>query len=567
MKFTEMKYERPDLESVKKEIQALVEAFAGAESYEAAHELFLKKDALTRHVMTFREMAQIRHSIDTRDPFYESEMHFWNGAMPRLQEDLQAWTMAMLKSPFRGDFEKQYGTLLFANAEIELTTFRPEIIGDLQTENDLAMAYEKLLATAQIPFEGSHYSLEQMMLFKTDQDDERRLAAWKAEGQWFNDNQPELDRLYDELVKVRDGISKKLGHESFIDTAYNRMLRNCYTKEDVDRFRRAVVKYLVPVADAIYRDQARRLNVSYPINFSEMALEFRSGNPRPLGGEKEVMAQTMKFFEELSPETGEFFHFMTDRALMDVPAREGKEGGAYCTALPEPGYPYIVANFSGTSHDVITISHEAGHAFEGYLNRSRVPVDYMWPGYEACEVHSMSMEFFTWPWAEGFFGPEADKFRYSHLSQALTFIPYGTLVDHFQHSVFEKPEMTPEERHSVWKELMGIYMPWVRLDGEIPFFSEGRHWQRKHHIYSCPFYYIDYCLAQTVALEFWTEIGVDRDKAWQMYMAYTTPGGSRTFKALLSGAGLESPFDEACLKKVCLAAKEWLDDFDMSGIE
>lgn len=55
----------------------------------------------------------------------------------------------------------------------------------------------------------------------------------------------------------------------------------------------------------------------------------------------------------------------------------------------------------------------------------------------------MSMEFFAWPWSEKFFGPQADKFRYKHLSDALTFIPYGTMIGHFQHLVYENPDMTP----------------------------------------------------------------------------------------------------------------------------
>ena len=179
----------------------------------------------------------------------------------------------------------------------------------------------------------------------------------------------------------------------------------------------------------------------------------------------------------------------------------------------------------------------------------------------------MSMEFFAWPWAEGFFGEDTRKFYYSHLSGALTFIPYGTMVDHFQHIVYEKPDMTPAERHGVWKELLGVYMPWMRLDGDIPFYSEGEGWQRQSHIYESPFYYIDYCLAQTVSLQFWAMIQKNLKDAWAHYMAYTVQGGSRTFTELLKNAGLQSPFDENCLKGVCEAASDWLDKFDLTGIE
>jgi len=141
------------------------------------------------------------------------------------------------------------------------------------------------------------------------------------------------------------------------------------------------------------------------------------------------------------------------------------------------------------------------------------------------------------------------------------------MVDHFQHDVYARPDMTPAERHAVWKELMGIYMPWERLDGEIPFYAEGQHWQLKHHIYSLPFYYIDYCLAQTVALEFWAMIQDDKDYAWERYMAYTSLGGSDTFVAMLDKARLESPFYPDTLKTICGKAAKYLEAFDLTGIE
>ena len=362
-------------------------------------------------------------------------------------------------------------------------------------------------------------------------------------------------------------MGKKLGYEGYTTLGYYRMGRNCYTKDDVEKFREAVVKYLVPVADKVYREQARRLGKQYPMSFADNALEFRSGNPRPAGTPDDILAQGMKFYSELSPETKEFFETMLRDELLDVLSTEGKQAGGYCTSIMDYQVPFIFANFNGTQHDVEVVTHEAGHAFEAWTNRKRIPIDYIWPSMEACEVHSMSMEFFAEPWAEGFFGPDANKFLYSHLSGALTFIPYGTMVDHFQHIVYEKPEMTPAERHAVWKELLGVYMPWMKLDGEIPFYSEGMGWQRQHHIYSSPFYYIDYCLAQTVALEFWAMIRKDVGNAWQHYMAYTVQGGSRTFTDLLKNAGLESPFDEACLRGVCAEAEKALADFDLTGIE
>ncbi len=562
MKFREIPYNRYDVEQLKTSMAEATEKLKAAGSYEEAKEVFLSVEKLKDHWGTSSTLAEIRHSIDTRDSFYDAEVSFWDGANPEIEEYQQAFKEALLKTPFRGDFEKEYGDLMFLNVEIALKAFSPEIIGDMQAENDLSHEYQALIASAQIPFEGKNYTLSQMTPLKTDKDDERRLAAWKAEGKWFKENQPALDRIYDKLTHLRDTMGKKLGYEGYTTLGYYRMGRNCYTKADVEKFRSAVVKYIVPVAEKIFKKQAERMGKEYPMSYSDNNLEFRSGNPRPSGTADDVLKAGKKFYDELSPETSEFFNMMLDRELMDVLSTEGKAGGGYCTGLPDYKVPFIFANFNGTQGDVEVVTHEAGHAFADYMNRDRIPGDYRWPSMEGCEVHSMSMEFLAWPWSEDFFGADADKFRYSHLASALKFIPYGTMVDHFQHEVYEKPEMSPAERHALWKKLVATYQPWMKLDGDIPFYSEGQGWQRQAHIYEMPFYYIDYCLAQTVALQFWAMMQKDFKNAWEHYMAYTRQGGSKVFTELLKNAGLDSPFDEACLRGVSDVALQWLEAFD-----
>ena len=567
MKFSEMPYKRPDPEAVIKEIQSLTERLSNAKSYEKARAVFLEYEEKEKVADTMAALAYIRQSIDTRDEFYNAEKEFWDDFGPEIEEYEQEWIKTLLESPYRKDFEQEYGDLLFVNAEIERKTFAPEIIEDMQKENELVSEYDDLIASAQIPFEGGTYTLSQIEPFQIDPDDARRLAAWKAKGQWFKDNQTQLDRIYDDMVKLRDTMGRKLGYGGYTQLGYYRMERNCYTKEDIEKFRTAVQKYIVPVADSIMREQAKRIGKPYPLSFADEALTFRSGNPRPVGTPDDILAQGKKFYDELSPETSEFFRTMLDEQLMDVLSTEGKQAGGYCSSIEQYERPFIFANFNGTQGDVEVVTHEAGHAFAYWMNRKRIPTEYTDPTAEACEVHSMSMEFFGWKNAEGFFGPDARKFKYSHLANALTFIPYGTMVDHYQHIVYEHPELTPKERHAEWKRLIGIYQPWLRLDGEIPFFSEGEGWQRQLHIYDIPFYYIDYCLAQAVALEFWAMIQKDPENAWKHYMAYTKQGGSRTFVDLLKHADLATPFDEECLKLVCETATKWLENYDLTGIE
>ena len=566
MKFSEMKYTRPDAEAVKTRMTELAQRLSQAKSYEEARAAFLDMDNEKRHFMTAGELFTIRHMIDTRDKFYDEESTHFNNIGPEIQEPMQLFNLELIKSPFRPQFEEEFGSLMFLNTEIALKTFSPEIIPLMQEEAQLQQDYDKLIASAKVQFEGEVYTLSQMTPFKTDPDDERRLAAWKAEGKWFKENQAQLDEIYDKLVHLREKMGKALGYKDFTELGYYRMNRNCYGKEEIEAFRHAVQKYLVPVAEEIYKHQAMRLGKDYPLSFADAALEFRSGNPKPVGSAQDILAQGKKFYEELSPETAEFFNHMLDNELLDVLSTEGKAAGGFCTAIPDYEAPFIFANFNGTQGDVEVVTHEAGHAFSVWMNKDVVPMDLVFPTTEACEVHSMSMEFMSWPWAEGFFGEDTRKFLFSHLSGSIAFIPYGTMVDHFQHIVYEKPEMTPAERHGVWKELLGIYMPWLKLDGDIPFYSDGEAWQKQLHIYDVPFYYIDYCLAQTMALQFWAMIQHDRQKAWDTYMEYTRYGGTKTFTDLIKAAGLRSPFGDACLREVCAEAKQWLENFSLEGI-
>lgn len=565
MKFNEMQYVHLDTQKLKNEICETVEKFKSAKTFEEADSAFAEYGKICDTVETQSALVYIRHTVNTLDEFYDREQEFLDESLPVLSEYFQMMTKALLESPFRAEFTEKYGELMFINEEMELKTFSPEIVADLQEENKLATEYEKLLASAQIDFRGEICTVSQLAPYKQSADDEIRLEAWTAEGNFYKENKAELDRLFEELVHLRDKIAKKLGFEDFITLGYYRMRRNSYTKEDVAKFRTAVQKYLVPLADKIYRETAERIGKDYPLNYADSALMFRSGNPKPCGSAEDILKTAEKFYHELSPETAEFIDFMFKNELLDVLSKKGKAQGGYCIEIPDYKAEFIFANFNGTSDDVETVTHEAGHAFAGYTARDIFPAALRMPTMESCEIHSMSMEFFAWKAAEEFYGEEADKFKYSHLAAAIKFIPYGTMVDHFQHIVYEHPELTPKQRDDAWKELTGVYMPWIKL-GEIPFYGDGCAWQRQHHIYSSPFYYIDYCFAQTVALEFWALMQKDTNKAWESYKKLVGFAGTKKFTDLVENSGLSSPFDEETLKAVCKEASEWLANFDKSKL-
>jgi len=561
VKFNEIQYTRPNVDSIISEINVLTEKLEKAASMQEADELFAKSEEKLSMFETLYSVAYARHHINTEDKFYDDEMKYLDEAMPLLQEAAQKFNLALFNSPLKDAFKEKYGDLMFLKIEIDLKTFSPEIIPELQEENRLVTEYSKLLASAQIEFEGEKRTLSQMSPFKNSNDDKIRRAAWEAEGRFYLENGEKLDKLYDDLVKLRDKAAKKLGYENYIPLGYYRMSRQSYDKNDVELFRKSVREHLVPVADRLYRIQAERIGAEYPLTFADAALSFRSGNPKPQGTPDDILAHAKKFYHELSPETAEFIDALYEGEYFDVLSKKGKAGGGYCTFLPDLSMPFIFANFNGTSHDVDVMTHEAGHAFAFYMARNFYPSAYRQPTTESCEVHSMSMEFFAWDWAEGFFGKDTDKYKYHHISSALTFIPYGTMVDHFQHIVYENPDMTPDERHEEWKKLLAVYMPWMKL-GEIPFYGDGKGWQRQTHIYKYPFYYIDYCLAQTIALQCWVLMQHSREKAWEKYLRFVNNGGKMTFSDLVLDAGFELPFGDVFGGELVKTVSEWIDNFE-----
>lgn len=559
MKFSEMPYERPDLNALKAQADVIQQSFAAAESADAAEAAWLAWDSMSAHVDTMTSLAYIRHSIDTTDDFYAQEVDYIDEMSPTFTEWQQNFTRLLVESRFRDELTAKYGRLPFLNGEIFLKSFSPSVIPETQQTNRLETAYQKLLASAQIPFDGENRTLAQLAPYKKSADDTVRRAAWAAEADFYSGIGQELDDIYDQLVHLRTQIGQKLGYENFVIPGYLQMNRNCYTAKEVAVFRQAIVTYIVPIADRLYREQAQRTGLSYPFSFADAALQFRDGNPKPQGTAEDILRTAKELYHSLSAETADFIDLMFRDELLDVLSKKGKAGGGYCTQLADYHAPFIFANFNGTADDVEVVTHEAGHAFAFYMARNLVPSDVQSPTLEACEIHSMTMEFFGWQKSDAFFGKDAAKFRYSHLCNAITFLPYGAMVDHFQHIVYEHPELTPAQRHETWRQLLSVYMPWMKLDGS-PFYGEGKGWQRQMHIYENPFYYIDYCLAQTVALEFWAVMQTNPDEAWERYMRLVRKAGTQTFDELVATAGLASPFSEEALKTVAQAAEHWLTE-------
>ena len=559
MKFSEMQYTRPDYPAATKELEALASRLEQADSAKAQLEIYKELETLISHLTTQATLCSIRHTVDTRDPFYEEENDYNDQQAPLLEETMQKFRQALLASPYRAELEQQLGKLLFQNMELEEKGFAQSIVSLMQEENRLANEYQKLYASAQIPFQGKTVTVAQLGPYKESTDRATRRAALEAEGSFFDENREQFDALFDKLVKNRTAQAKALGFDSFVELGAIRRQRNCYTPEDAASFREQVVRDLVPLTVKIKERRAKRLGIE-DFKFHDNALSFKDGSATPQGTPEEILAAGKKMYQELSQETAEFIDLMFENDLFDVLAKEGKAPGGYCTSLPDYGCPFIFSNFNGTSGDVDVLTHEAGHAFADFIASKTVPVHALrCPSMEGAETHSMSMEFLTAPWHHLFFGDLTDKYELSHAEDALLFIPYGCLVDHFQEEVYRHPEMTPQERNETWLRLEKLYRPYIDFDN-LPFYSRGAGWQRQLHIYLYPFYYIDYCMAQVMSLQYFALSLEDREKAWDKYMAFVKQGGTKTFVDLAHSVGLRSPIDQGCVKDVCQATFQWTEE-------
>jgi len=565
MKFQDMPYTRPDFEQEILHLNRLVDELAAAGDEAAFFEALMAIEKKSRTLMTLGTLCQIRHSIDTRDKFYAAEQEVWDEMGPRFQQVGQRQVLAILASPFKDSLIQRYGAHLIEKAELSLKTFKPEILEDLVEENKLISQYEKLLASAEIEFDGKTLNLSGLGPYMESTDRDMRRRAAQAYWGWLAARQAELDGLYDKLVALRHGIGRKLGHETFIPVAYARMGRTDWTPEDARVYRRQIADSVVPLAQKLYREQAQRIGIDQ-MKVYDVSLEFLTGNPKPQGGEDYLVEQAGAMYRELSPETDEFFRVMVGQGLMDLTTRPGKAGGGYMTFLPDYKVPFIFSNFNGTSGDVDVLTHEAGHAFQGYLQRDVELMQIAEYTSEVAEIHSMSMEFFTHPWMEGFFGPDTEKYYYAHVASAIKFLPYGASVDEFQEWVYEYPEATPQQRRARYREIERKYQPHLDYEG-FEYLENGGRWQRQSHIYVGPFYYLDYTLAQVVALQYFTWMMEDRQAAWQSYLTLCRESGRTPFKQLVPKSGMKSPFEEGAIAGIIPALESYLDGLDKSRIK
>ena len=563
MKYNDFPYKRISVDSQKELMAGWLNRFEKAKSADEQISVLKEVDESTREYSSYQAIASLNFNRNIKDKAAKAEKDYYDKIGPEIQEIHNKLDQAVDASDFKDELKKEWGDTFLKMIEMDLKTFDPKIMDMLRKETELRNEYTQLVGGAQIEFDGKTYNLAGLGPFHKDADRHVRKTSYEARFDWFEENADQFDELYDKLVKLRHKIAVTLGYENFIELGYLRMSRSDYGPRDVANFRKQIVEHVVPIVTKLREQKKEILGLDHLYFYD--GINFLEGDPKPKGTPDELVESAQKMYHELSPETGEFFDIMVNEELMDLVNRDGKMVGGFCTAFPKYNRPYIFSNFNGTDHDITVLTHEAGHAFQCYSSRKQPLTSYLWPTMESAEIHSMSMEFFTWPWMEKFFKEETDRFKYKHIAGSLSFLPYGACVDHFQHWVYENPEATPIERKEKWLKFEALYLPDRDYD-DIEFPKSGGIWQGQLHIYQMPFYYIDYTLAQTCAFQFWIKSEDNREKAWEDYYRLCQAGGSLPFTGLVELAGLKLPFDDGCLESVVKQVSKWLDEVDVSSL-
>ncbi len=506
---------------------------------------------------TAEALCQIRHDQDTSNPFYLKELSYFEESEPAVSDLSAAVYSMLLSSEIKESLREKFGEMLFRKALTHKETVSGEVVNQLTTESELENKYDQELSKATVHYNGKKYNLAMMDPFLESSDREERKLAHEAVSDYFSGNLSFFNEIFDDLVKTRTQIAEKLSYPTFVSLGYKRMERYDYTPEMVSEFRDNIVRYIVPLTTEIRRLQRERLGTG-ELKYYDLPIMFSGGNPKPIIEKKAYHLSASKMFKLIFEKDPSFFDVLQTYGFTDLVSRKGKSTGGYCSTLLDYGVPFIFMNASGTSDDVTTLIHESGHAYAAIRSANCSPfIECLSPTLETCEIHSIAMEYLSHPYLELFFGNQAGFYRDFHLTMALLFLPYGCMVDEFQHIVYDNPSMTFTDRHHVWHDLEKKYQPFLDYDGN-EFYESGAAWIKKGHIFTSPFYYIDYCLAQIVALQIWDISRSQPQKALSIYDQLCLEGGNKMFLELIEKAGLESPFTTGAIKRTAYRVAEYL---------
>lgn len=550
MRFSEMPYKRPNIRTMARKLNSLSDKLNNAQNFAEADALMLEAYREIGHYDTMFALAQIRHNANTEDDGYRAEASFFELAETGMERTVCKLEHAITSSRFTTQFAEKYGPQFLPRLENDQRQYSHRVNSDLRREKKLVVKYRMLRESEETEAGGMSIHTADIVLTPADRKDSARNTVKNARLQTNPSNDKtgkKLDSVFDSLVRQRTKTAKKLGFVSFTDLGYCRMNRESWGKDEAQQFRDKVTQYAVPLAKRIVTKADLKKAHGSPIEFADSAMVSKTVHT-------DCSAETLfRQLRLISPEMEEFVGLVCACGLKDIGSRSNKAAGGFCVTMPDYESPFIFANCSDTVADLWQLAHETGHAFAAYASRKIRPSVIRTATPDAEELHAAAMEFFAASLLEQQTLEENKKMYVAlRMADAICFLPYGAMVDDFQHQVYAKPELSSEERNEIWTQLARDYMPWLEIDSKLPYVRSS--WHLQGHLYEEPFYYIDYCFALTAAMEMFES--ADTPKLWNNYMKFVRSGGTATFAQMVERLELHMPSEALC--GVCLDAEKKL---------
>lgn len=492
-----------------------------------------------------REAAHLRFSAEILPKVEEQEV--------RLARRLVSlnWTRPDLEVPI-ARFREQIA--LFSEANVPL-------FSELE---ELSTRYQRITGGMTAEWEGEQVPLPALQPRLRDTDRAVRERAYLAGTRPYLEAQTELAALFDRMYGIRQRVAHQAGCAEFREYSFRSKCRFDYTPADVDRFHDAVEAVVTPAVERIYARRQAQLGVDR-LRPWDVAVD-PEGRPalKPFADAGELITGMSRVFDGLDPVLGREFRILADEGLLDLETRRGKAPGGYCETLHARGRPFIFMNAGGTLDDIMTLTHEAGHAFHAFASH---PLPLIWqrhPGMEAAELASMSMELLASTRFRtgqgGFFDEDAwARARIEHLEDILQSLGHIAAVDAFQSWIYVSGEGgDAAARDAAWIRLRSRFergVDWTGLERE-----RVARWYRQLHIFLYPFYYIEYGIAQLGALQVWRNSMSDPGVALRQYREALALGTTRSLPEIYAAAGARLVFDREGMVELVELVEEQLED-------
>ena len=557
-KFSDLQYKETDYQSLAKMILDLTEKAKKADSPSSLEEVLKIYDTEMGEVGYNYTLSYIHSSLDSSDSFWQEALQKESKGNAML--DTTPLLKAILENKYFSSLEEKYGPVLRDKLNKSIST-GSKAQNERAEEGDLVSKYQREKAMVRINYKGKELSEGEVIPLFESPIREERIQSRKAVAKAFLEKKELFGSMLQRLISLRDTIAKENGFSNYLEYMDINYSRIGYGEKEMDAFVSEVKEYVVPVLSHIFEETRKRLGLE-EMTVADISLMFVDGNAKPSGGADVLKEAAKKMYKALSPEMEAFFTGMLDSHSIDVDFSPNKVSGmGFCTDLKKGMYPFVFGNLDGTSWDVTVFTHEVGHAWQSYASDQNLDLTlFREMPLDAVEIPSKTMELFSYPFAEEFFGKDGDKFRFAHFRNAVKEIVAYTSVHELNTWIYTHVGASFDEINEKWMEIQSSYYPNVSYGEMEEEEKKGAGLLRNMGIFMFPRYLISYVFSEMCAIDLFMEYLKDKDKALDSYNRLCRVGGSKSYPEILSAAGLEPSYNKGRVKDVMEKVKAYLEN-------